>query len=135
MDLKEVLFEYRDGLRIYPDAIDALEYLAENYKIIAVTNAVRDIMEFELKDVRKYFWKTFSCPSDLGDIRKEPEIYLEICRRTEVSGKKMIHVGDHPFFDYEVPSKAGIKSILVNRTGKSTGTRHIRKLTDLIDLL
>jgi putative hydrolase of the HAD superfamily len=132
INLPDALKEFKDGLRIYPDAIEVLEELKGRTKLIAVTNAVREIMEFELRQIKKFFWKTFSCPSDFGDIRCEPGIYLKICNEAGAKPEKVLHIGDHPYFDFEVPRKAGIRALLIDRDGKNG---HIRKLTELKEIL
>ncbi|MBO8182469.1 MAG: HAD family hydrolase [Archaeoglobus sp.] len=132
--LRDVLEEFRDELEIYPDAIDALERLRGKYKLIAVSNAVREIMDFELAEISDFFWRTFSCPSDLGDIRRKPEIYLRICDFVKLHPSKIIHVGDHPFFDFEVPKKAGIKSFLIDREGRNGHIRSLKEIEKLLHL-
>ncbi len=131
IQLRDVLEEFRNELKIYPDALDMLEKLKEKYKLIAVSNAVREIMDFELAELSKFFWRTFSCPSDLGDIRKEPRIYLQICRVIDLKPSEILHIGDHPYFDLEVPSKAGIRSILIDREGRYETDGHIRSLREI----
>jgi putative hydrolase of the HAD superfamily len=131
IDLNDVLEDYRGGLKIYPDATEILKRL-RGYKLIAVSNAVREILEFELSEISEFFWKAFSCPSDFGDIRKSPEIYIRICEFIGVSPSKVLHIGDHPFFDFEVPRKAGIRSILIDREGNNG---HIKSLVELEDLI
>jgi len=132
LSLKDILEEFREALKIYPDALEALDRLKGEYKLIAVSNAVRDIMDFELAEISDFFWRTFSCPSDFGDIRRKPEIYLRICDSIELHPSGILHVGDHPYFDFEVPRKAGIKSILIDRNGKNG---HIKRLTEIWELI
>ena len=132
--LKDVLEEFRGELEIYPDAIEVLEKLKGKYKLIAVSNAVRDIMDFELEEISDFFWKTFSCPSDLGDIRRKPEIYLRICDSLRLHPSRIIHIGDHPYFDFEVPTKAGIKSVLIDREGNNGHIKSLKEIGKLIDL-
>ncbi|RLI83098.1 HAD family hydrolase [Archaeoglobales archaeon] len=134
IELKDVLEEFRGELRIYPDALEVLEKLRDKYRLIAISNAVREIMEFELEDMSEFFWKTFSCPSDLGDIRRKPEIYIDVCRSINLSPTQLLHVGDHPYFDFEVPTKAGIRSILIDREGVNGHIKSLRELEDFIPL-
>jgi putative hydrolase of the HAD superfamily len=131
INLDDILEDFRGELKIYPDAMEILRRL-KSYKLIAVSNAVREILEFELSEISEYFWKTFSCPSDFGDIRKRPEIYLMICEFIDTPPSEILHIGDHPFFDFEVPRKAGIRSILLDRVGNDG---HIRSLIELEDLI
>jgi putative hydrolase of the HAD superfamily len=134
IELKDILEEFKDELKIYPDALEVLEKLKGRYKLIAVSNAVREIMDFELSELSEFFWRTFSCPSDIGDIRREPEVYLKICRILNLHPSKIIHIGDHPYFDFEVPTKAGIKSILIDRRGENGHIRSLREIEKFIDL-
>ncbi len=137
IQLRDVLEEFRDELKIYPDALEVLEKLKRRYRLIAVSNAVREIMDFELAELSGFFWKTFSCPSDLGDIRRKPEIYLKICRSINLKPSGLLHIGDHPYFDFEVPTKAGIRSILIDRGGSKIGKvdGHIKSLKEIEKLV
>jgi putative hydrolase of the HAD superfamily len=119
IDFPEILKEFKKDVKVFEDALDVLEELSEEYTIIAVSNAVKEIMKFELEDVGHYFSEMISCPTDFKEIRKHPEIFLKICDKINVKPENIVHVGDHPFFDYEVPMRAGIKSFLIDRTGKN----------------
>ncbi|MCD6494071.1 MAG: HAD family hydrolase [Archaeoglobaceae archaeon] len=115
---KDVLEEYKNELKIYDDAIDALEKLHKKYDLIVISNASKDFLDVELEDLRNYFKCIFSCVSDLKKVRKEPEVYVKICRHLKIHPTEVAHVGDHYKFDYVVPKSVGIDAYLVDRQRK-----------------
>ncbi|AGK62176.1 haloacid dehalogenase superfamily, subfamily IA, variant 1 with third motif having Dx(3-4)D or Dx(3-4)E [Archaeoglobus sulfaticallidus PM70-1] len=134
VDWKDVLKSFSNELRFYPDAMEVLNLLSKKYRIVAITNAVREILEFEIDRISHLFWKKFSCPSDFGDIRRKPEIFERVCEVCGVKPEEVVHVGDHPFFDYEVPKRAGIMAFLIDRYGNNGGIGDMRHLLNLIKL-
>ena len=134
-DPKEVLENLRRDLKIYDDAIDALEELYGKYELIVTSNASRIFLDVELENIKDYFSRVFSCVSDFGEVRKNPEVYLKICKQIDVHPKKIVHVGDHYKFDYLVPKSVGIDAYLVNRDQTVRVKKMIRDLKDFCNVL
>ena len=127
---EDVLMRFEKELRIYPEARDVLEGLRGDYRLIVISNAPREILEFELQRVGNYFSHSFSSTTDFRQVRKTAEVYREILRRLRVKGDEIVHVGDHWEFDYLAPRKAGIRTYYLDRFGERDGEDVVRDLRE-----
>lgn len=138
---KEILKKLKNNIKIFSDALDAIENLYGKYELIVVSNASKEFLEMGLEKIRDYFSKVYSCTSDFGKVRKDPAVYLRVCGEIGVKPEQVVHVGDHHKFDYEIPRSIGMRAFLVDRSGDSnrTNTDRARKrneiLQDLRELL
>ncbi|MEM3401806.1 MAG: HAD family hydrolase [Candidatus Hadarchaeales archaeon] len=124
-------------LKLHQDVIPVLRKLKRKYKLILVTNAAREFLEFEIKHlkIRKFFQFTFSSISDLETIRKNWRLYLKVAKIVGVKPEEMVHVGDHFKYDYLEAKKAGLKSIYIDRSGRKKGQGIIKNLNELEEML
>ncbi|MFW6128213.1 MAG: HAD family hydrolase [Halobacteriota archaeon] len=130
-DPEYVIDRIKHKVKVFPDAKDVLENLYGNYDLVVVSNAPWRFLNLGLKEIKHYFSAIYSCTSDLGMVRKKPEVYLHICERLGTRPEHLVHVGDHYKFDYEVPRKVGIRAYHVDRINKDTNG----SLKDLRELL
>jgi len=114
-DPRRILEKLKEKIKVFPDAISAIRNLYNKYTLIIVSNASKEFVEIELEKLGNYFSKVYSCTSDFGAVRKEPEVYLKICKDLGIRPEEMVHVGDHYQFDYQVPRSIGIKAFLIDR--------------------
>ncbi len=109
---------------VYGDAKPCLDSLKkQGFELILVSNASRYFLDQKISrtDLAKYFSKTFSVTGDLGKVKKSVEVYEQVLNEVRAQPREVLHVGDHLDFDYLVPRKLGIRSVLVDRTGESNG--------------
>ncbi|MFQ6105660.1 MAG: HAD family hydrolase [Candidatus Hydrothermarchaeaceae archaeon] len=128
--LEETLRMFRHEMRIYPEVNSVLEKLSKKYELIVISNAPREILEFELSYLDEYFSRVFSSTSDYRKVRKTSDVYLNVTDELDIRPEEMIHVGDHWNFDYLAPRKAGIKTFFVDRSGKKTGKDIVKDLRE-----
>jgi putative hydrolase of the HAD superfamily len=127
---KEILKKLKNKVKIFSDALEAIESLYGKHKLIVVSNASKEFLEIELEKIRDYFSKIYSCTSDFGKVRKDPAVYLRVCKEIGVKPEQVVHVGDHYKFDYEIPRSIGIRAFLIDRA-----EQHNEALRDLRELL
>ncbi|HID42293.1 MAG TPA: HAD family hydrolase [Archaeoglobaceae archaeon] len=130
---EEVIERIKHKVKVFPDALETIEYLHKDNELIVVSNAPRKFLDLGIKDIRHYFSRIYSCTSDFGTVRKKPEVYIRICEELKVNPKNVVHVGDHYKFDYEVPRSIGIKAFFIDRINGRDGA--LRSLTELIEKL
>lgn len=118
---EDVLRSFEKELRIYPEARDVLENLKDDFTLIVISNAPREILDFELQRVGDYFEHSFSSTSDYRQVRKTADVYREILGELGVRGDEIVHVGDHWDFDYLAPREAGIRTYYLDRFGRKNG--------------
>ena len=126
---EDVLRLFEAELRVYPEARNALERLVDNYELIVISNAPREILDFELERVGDYFTKSFSSTTDFKKVRKTADVYQEILEKLGVKGGEIVHVGDHWDFDYLAPREVGIKTYYLDRQGEKKGDYVVSDLT------
>ncbi len=130
----ELLRAFEDRVRIFPDAQEAIKKLAQRgVKLIIVTNARREFLDAELSklEVRGHFDYVFSSTSDFGLTKMETLVYEKVRDALGVSFREMVHVGDDPCFDCEVPKSLGISAFYLDRTGKHEGKSVVHSLIEL----
>ncbi len=115
------LEEHRHLIRLFPEVKEVLQELISYYDFIILSNASRPFIEEELSQSALDsfpFLHVVSATSDFGQVKKTSSFYEQVCRRLELDPSRLIHVGDHPEFDYRAPSQAGIRAYLLDRSGR-----------------
>ncbi len=133
-DWTGLLMSYRDEVAPYPEAVEVLEQMSSEYRLVVTSNASRDFMDIELAaaGLDRYFSSLFSCTSDFGEVKKTPEVYARVCRALSVSPREMAHVGDHRLFDFAAPSQLGIRAFHLDRTAAADGDFVVRDLLEFM---
>jgi putative hydrolase of the HAD superfamily len=134
----ELLDTYAASIRLLPHVHDVLDTLAGKYELIIASNAARLFVEKELEQtgIASYFRRTVSATSDYGIVKKDVTFYRRLCSELEVSPEEVVHVGDHPIFDLEVPLQFGIDAFFVaSQRPEPAGVDNGRVLHDLRELL
>lgn len=87
----EIVYINKNGANLYPDVIETIKYLAENYKLFIVSNCQDGYIESFLNTTNtSKFFKDFECPGRTG-LSKGENIKLIIERNNL---KSPIYVGD-----------------------------------------
>jgi HAD superfamily hydrolase (TIGR01549 family) len=131
---EELLNSFQHKIKIYPEVVGVLEeFSSKGFRLIIVSNARREFVDLELQkaNIARYFERVYSSTSDFGLIKNTVELYRKICRICDVSPDEVIHVGDDHSFDFEVPSRLGINSFYLDRTGKISGEHVVHSLKEL----
>lgn len=131
---EELLDSFQHRIRIYPEVVEVLEeFSSKGFRLIVVSNARREFVDLELHktNIARYFEQIYSATSDFGLIKNKVELYRRVCKICDVSPNEVIHVGDDHSFDFEVPSRLGINSFYLDRTGKKSGEYVVHNLKEL----
>lgn len=131
VDIETLLEESWPKAKIYEDAERAISILSERYKLIIVSNASREFIEFFLNKKGYKAYRIFSTVSDLGILSKEPKVYKFISKELKTSS--ILHVGDDFVQDYLNPRIAGLNSLLLNREASESREKDV--ITSLEELL
>ncbi len=131
VDMGTLLEESWPKARVYGDAERAISALSERYKLIIVSNASREFIEFFFKKKGYRAYRIFSTVSDLGVLSKEPRVYRFISKELKTSS--ILHVGDDFVQDYLNPRMAGLSSLLLNREASESREKDV--ITSLEELL
>jgi len=130
---QNLLKNYRDKIQLFPETIEILEELTNNFKLIILSNAKIEFIEIQLKETKliPFFEYVFSSLSDFNTVKKTPVVYKKILSKLKIKPEELVHVGDNKEFDYKSPKKIGIKSIYLNRKKKYRGKHVIYSLSEL----
>jgi len=130
---KDLMLQYVDKIRIYPDVDDILGWLKEKFPIILTSNAGREFIDIEMEatGLGRYFDRIFSATSDFGQVKKTAGFYGRICGALGVYPQEIVHVGDHYEFDYLAPRSLGIHAFYLDRSGEKNGDFVISDLREL----
>ena len=136
-DWETLLERYAPQVCVYPEVHEILSQLKERYSLIVLSNAAREFIKVEMHrgELDGYFDRVVSATSDFGLVKKSPEFYQRICELVGVAPHKLIHVGDHWEFDYQVPREMGITAFHLSRGGGQSGPGVIRDLRTLPEIL
>lgn len=142
---EELLKRYESQIEPLTYAGEVLEKLDEKYTLVIASNAARCFIEKELDytGFRQYFTHIISATTDYKMVKKEEGFYRKLCERLQIMPSDIVHVGDHPVFDYDTPSGLGIESYYLasERTDDSGGISHlngrqtIKSLRELLERL
>lgn len=131
-DWTGLLMRFRNEVAPFPEAVEILEQMHRDYRLVVTSNASRDFMDIELAaaGLDGYFSRLFSCTSDFGEVKKTPEVYARVCRELAISPQEMVHVGDHVLFDFTAPRELGIRAFHLDRSATADGDFVVRDLRE-----
>jgi putative hydrolase of the HAD superfamily len=119
-------------VRTYPEVHEVIEKLHQKFKLIIITNGMRELSEIEIEQtgLKNYFDRVFSATSDFGIVKKTGEFYSKIMKTIGVSPDEIVHIGDNWVFDYLAAREAGIRAFFLDRDGKQSGDFVVRDLKE-----
>ncbi len=122
---------YAEG--VYDD-VCLLGDFSKNYRVIIATNNPRTILEHKLNvlnQTKHFLTGTFSSVSDFKNVVKSKDFYLGICKEMAIQPEQMLHIGDDPTNDVEIPMSVGVNALLIDRERKNHGENIIHSLAEL----
>lgn len=137
IDAKRLVLKAVKRAYIYPEVYDVVPRIAEKYTLVIATNADLIFAETLLleKGFLKYFKRIFSCVTHLKLTRKTHKFYKWMCEELNVRPQEVVHVGDNPVYDLEIPREMGINAYLLDRDGRFDVRFRLRDLRELRSLL
>jgi HAD superfamily hydrolase (TIGR01549 family) len=129
---RDLVEQCKSNVRAYPEVNEVLEKLHRRFKLMVITNAIRELAEVEVEQagLKSYFDRMFSATSDFGLVKKTGEFYSDILKMASASPAEVVHVGDNWVFDYLAAREAGIKAFFLDRDGKQSGEFVVRDLSE-----
>jgi len=100
----------------FDDALPAIQALKAQYPVAVLSNADNDFLHACL-DRNGLNFDTVISSEDAGAIKPHRDIFHFLARTMNVPVGRILYAGDNPIPDVLGPSRAGMKSAWVNRTG------------------
>lgn len=129
---QHLMNDLKHHIKLYPESKEVIKELNKKHKLIIISNATREFlnMKIEAESLKDYFDRIFSVTSDFGRLKKEGNIFKEICKLLRIKPQEMIHIGDHYKFDYLVPRKIGINAYYLDRKKEKKGKYIVHNLKE-----
>ena len=105
----------RNNVVLYPDALPALQTLAQVYPLASLTNGNADL---ERIGIDHHFSVTISA-KDYGVAKPHQDIFLAACRALHCEPREVLHIGDSPEHDVLGAANAGLRTVWLNRRGET----------------
>jgi len=126
---ESVIQSCQDRVCYYPEVIEVLSSLGEQYRLIIASGTPSELLRYLLRDVEPYFTHVFSSTSQYKQL-KTSGFYLQMCEEMNIKPGQVIHVGDNWQFDFLNPKQIGIHAFYLDRSGNE----HQNSLADLKQL-
>ncbi len=128
----DVFYKARNEVEFHEEVLPALRRLAEHYTLGALSNGNADIKLVGLGDLFAFSINAI----DVGRAKPEPAMFEAAVRLLELQPAQIVHVGDEPVHDVQGAARAGLRTVWINRQGRSwpKGPRpdaEIRRLDEL----
>ncbi len=125
--------------RLYPGAIELLEYLKNKYQLHIITNGFEEVQHTKLaiSGLRPYFTQVITS-EDAGCKKPDPEIFRYALKLADASADESLMIGDDPEVDIDGAKAAGIDQLLVDYEGvykSSVSTYAVKSLYEISEYL
>lgn len=107
----EAFFSARNQVTLYDDCIPALQGLAKQFPLIALTNGNADLQR---TGISEYFIDCVAA-KDIGSAKPDRAIFAAASAKLGVAAENILHVGDDPWLDIQGAHDAGFQSAWINR--------------------
>lgn len=125
----EVFIAVRHEVELYEEALEALEFLAARFPLVAVSNGNADLARMGLA---RHFRAAFSA-SSFGVAKPDARIFLAAAEAAGVPAQAVLHVGDDALLDVLGAHAVGMQTAWINR-GEHPWTQSVQPHASLADL-
>ncbi len=127
----EVFFEQRQRVSFYDDALPALQALARQFPVVAVSNGNADVHRV---GIGAHFHGKVSA-REVGVGKPHPRIFEVAADCAGVALQDVLHIGDDPALDVLGACAVGMQTVWVNREGHVWSDPHRQPHLSVPDLL
>jgi len=126
----DLLERYRDEVEFYPETEEVLALLSKKFDLVVASNGATEFVEFELGSLKHHFREILSVTSKFKKVKDFPETFFDLCRYFDTKPEEVMHIGDHRYFDYEVPKEAGLSALYLDRDRMESGPDVVHDLLE-----
>ena len=126
----DLLERYGPEVEVYPETEEVLRALSQKFDLVVASNGATEFVEFELKDLKHYFREVLSTTSLFKKVKDYPGTFVDLCDHLGAEPNEVLHLGDHRYFDYEVPKEAGLRALYLDRERMETGPDVVHDLRE-----
>ena len=107
----EVFFAERQRVTLFDDALPALEFLAERFPVVALSNGNADLQRIGLHR----FFRASIHAREFGVGKPDPRIFHAAAGAVDVHPEDVLHIGDDATLDALGALNAGMQAAWLNR--------------------
>ncbi|OON71525.1 HAD family hydrolase [Streptomyces tsukubensis] len=131
---------YQGAWRLFPDAVPALDALADGFRHAVLSNSSLAPQRRKLRALGVLGrFETVLCAAELGVSKPAAEAFLAVCDALALSPAEVAYVGDQPETDARGARDAGLTGIWLDRGSSEVaapaGVRRIATLAELPGVL
>jgi putative hydrolase of the HAD superfamily len=115
----DAFYAARNRIEFYPDALSALDRLAQRLPIAALTNGNADLGRIGIS----HRFAVFVSAHDEGHAKPDAPIFHSTCRQLGVAAGDVLHIGDDPWLDIAGAQGAGLRACWINRRNETWPTQ------------
>lgn len=109
----DLFFAERQRVQLFDDALPALQFLAQRWPVVAVTNGNADIHHI---GIGRFFRDSFNVMRT-GFAKPDARIFHLAAAAVDVPPSAVLHVGDDAKLDAVAARDAGMHAVWLNRSG------------------
>ncbi|MFN0160542.1 MAG: HAD family hydrolase [Burkholderiales bacterium] len=110
----------RQNVRFYPDALPALDRLAQRFRLGVISNGFADLRTIGI-DAR---FDAVVSAHEVGAAKPDARIFAACAERMGLDPAAMLYAGDDPGNDVLAPKAVGLHAAWINRHGRSWPDEH-----------
>jgi putative hydrolase of the HAD superfamily len=119
----------------YPEAVEVLESLKDDYKLILIADCDKSFQQILDKfELRKYF-SEMVLSYENGLLKSNPEMFKIALKKLKLKPEECLMVGDSIESDIRGAEGAGIKAVLIDRRGRREYENKIFDLKEINQFL
>ena len=107
----EAFFAARQRVELYEDALPALEFLAQRFPLVSLSNGNADLQRIGLAR----FFKAAISAREFGVGKPDPRIFHAAAGAVDARPEEILHIGDDATLDALGALNAGMQAVWLNR--------------------
>jgi putative hydrolase of the HAD superfamily len=134
----EVYEKFRDaqGWVLFPETLEVLEELKRRkFKLGVISNFDTRIYSVMNSLGIRDFFDAITLSSEIGYSKPDREIFDAAVAAIGLPASQILFVGDSLEDDVEAGLRAGLRAVLIDRTGRHSARNHLERIASLKDIL
>lgn len=107
--------------RLFPDVTPVVKALQGTYRLGLLSNTQSFDLDFLRRDGLEALLDEICLSCDCGFLKPQPEIFRLAARMMGLPEEQILMVGDNPVDDLDGARRAGMRAILLDRSGSTSG--------------
>lgn len=125
-----VFLDHRNRVEPYADVVPMLRSLADDYRLVSVTNGNSDVARTPLRGL----FNLSLTAAAVGAARPHPALFEHALTWAGLTATQAVHVGDDPWLDVETARRIGMTAVWINRDGRVWPRELAPPAAEVVDL-